>query len=122
MILVGNKVDLETSRVISTEEGMDLAKKLGVYYMETSAKTNENIDDVFEWIALQIININIEEVKDTLFDKEIEEGSKFIISSPQLKLLNQYFTKQLDYCIGKADTTKIVKYLDILKAIEKKKL
>ncbi|MFX1569125.1 MAG: GTP-binding protein [Promethearchaeota archaeon] len=122
LILVGNKVDLDTSRVVSTEEGMELAKELGVYYMETSAKTNENIDDVFEWIALQIINTNIEEVKDTIFDKQIEEGSKFIISSPQMKILNQYFTKQLDYCIGKSDSKEILRYLDILNVIEKNKL
>ncbi len=122
LILVGNKVDLTTSRVISTEEGMELAKELNIYYMETSAKTNQNIEDVFEWIALQIINLNIEEIEDTLFEKQIEEGSKFIISSPQLKILNQYFIKQLDYCIGKSDTKEIIKCLDLLKAIEKKKL
>ncbi len=122
LILVGNKVDLSTSRDVSTEEGIELAKELGIYYIETSAKTNENVDDVFEWIALQIINMNIEEIKDTLFDKQIKEGSKFIISSPQLKILNQYFTKQFDFCIGKSDTKDIIKYLDILKAIEKNKL
>ena len=122
LILVGNKVDLDTSRDVSAEEGIELAKELGIYYMETSAKTNENVDDVFEWIALRIINKNIEEVKDTLFDKQIKEGSKFVISSPQLKILNQYFTKQLDFCIGKSDTKEIIKYLDILKAIEKNKL
>ncbi|MFW9987491.1 MAG: Rab family GTPase [Candidatus Odinarchaeota archaeon] len=122
LILVGNKVDLNTSRVVSTEEGMKLAKDLGIYYMETSAKTNENIDDVFEWTALQIINTNIEELKNTFFDEQIEEGAKFIISSPQLKILNQYFTKQLDFCIGKSDTAEIVKYLDLLKSIEKLKL
>ena len=122
LILIGNKVDLNTSRIISTEQALELAKELGIYYMETSAKTNANIDDVFEWIALQIINLNIEEIKDTLFDKQIEEGSKFVISSPQLKILNQYFTKQLDFCIGKSDTKDIIKYLDILKAIEKNKL
>ncbi|MFX1346604.1 MAG: GTP-binding protein [Promethearchaeota archaeon] len=122
LILVGNKVDLENSREITTEEGLELAKDLGIFYMETSAKTNENIDDVFEWIALQIINTKIEEVKDTLLDKQIEEGNNFIISSPQLKILNQYFTKQLDYCIGKSDTKEIIKYLDILKTIQKNKL
>ena len=122
LILVGNKVDLNTSRIISTEQALELAQELGIYYMETSAKTNENIDDVFEWIALQIINLNIEEVKDTLFDKQIEEGSKFVISSPQLTILNQYFAKQLDFCIGKSDTKEIIKYLDILKAIGKNKL
>ncbi|MFX1277787.1 MAG: Rab family GTPase [Promethearchaeota archaeon] len=122
LILVGNKVDLTETREISTEEGMELAKSLGVYYMETSAKTNENIDDVFEWVALQIINMKVEEVKDTILDKQIEEGTKFIISSRQLKTLNQYFSKQLDYCIGKSDTNEIIKYLDLLNAIQKNQI
>ncbi len=122
LILVGNKVDLSDMREISAQEGVDLAKELEVYYMETSAKTNENIESIFEWIALQIINTNIEEVKDSLFDKQIEEGSKFIISSPQLKFINKYFTKQLDFCIGKSDTKEIIRYLDTLKAIQKNKL
>jgi Ras-related protein Rab-6A len=122
MILIGNKVDLDKSRTVTTEEGIELATELGIYYLETSAKTDENIKDVFEWIALQIINRNIDNVKDTLFDKQIEEGLKYIISSPQLNILNNYFSKQLDYCIGKSDAKEIVKYLDILKAIEKNKL
>ena len=122
LILVGNKVDLNDERQVSIEEGMNLAKELGVYYMETSAKTNENIGELFEWVALQIINTNIEEVKDSIFDKQIEEGSQFIISSPQLKLFNNYFTKQLDFCIGKSDTKDMIKYLDILKAIQKNKI
>lgn len=122
LILVGNKSDLEDEREISTQEGMNLAKELGIYYMETSAKTNENIEEAFEWIALQVINTNIEEVKDSELDKQIKEGSKFIVSSPQMKLLNTYFTKQLDFCIGKSDTNDIVKFLDLLNAIQKNKL
>ncbi len=122
LVIAGNKIDLEDSRVVSKDEGMELAKELGIYYMETSAKTNENIHDVFEWIALQIINKNIETLKDTLLDKRVEDSSKYIISGPELKLLNHHFTKQLDYCIGTSDTKEIVKYLDILKIIEKNKL
>jgi len=122
LILVGNKVDLKTTRIISIDEGKQLAKDLGIYYMETSAKTNENVEDLFEWIALQIINQKIEDAKDSIFDKQLEEGSKYIISSPQLNILSKYFSKQLDYCIGKSDATDIMKYLDILKAIEKNKL
>ena len=120
LVLVGNKIDLEDSRIVSKEEGINLAKELGIYYLETSAKTNENIDDVFEWIALQIINRNIEILKDTILDKQ--ESSKYVISGPQLKLLNQHFIKQLDYCIGTSDTKEIIKLLDILKTIEKSKL
>ena len=39
-MLVGTKSDLEPERQIETEEAQDLAKKLGIPYMEVSAKTN----------------------------------------------------------------------------------
>ncbi|KER33195.1 hypothetical protein T265_12657, partial [Opisthorchis viverrini] len=40
IFLVGNKVDLEEERVITTEEGIELAKKEGIFFLETSAKSN----------------------------------------------------------------------------------
>jgi len=55
LILVGNKIDLEDSRVVSTAEGEELAKKLNLGYVETSAKTGENIEDAFRMLALQIV-------------------------------------------------------------------
>ena len=39
ILLVGNKADLEESRVISYDEGFQFAKKVGISYIETSAKT-----------------------------------------------------------------------------------
>ncbi|MFX1388802.1 MAG: Rab family GTPase [Promethearchaeota archaeon] len=55
LILVGNKIDLSESRVITSEEGQELAKKLNLSYIETSAKTGENINDAFKMLALQMI-------------------------------------------------------------------
>jgi len=55
LILVGNKIDLEDQRQVSHEEGEELAKKLSLPYIETSAKTGENINDAFRMLALQLI-------------------------------------------------------------------
>jgi len=55
LILVGNKVDLVEERQVSTEEGKALADELGLSYIETSAKTGENINDAFNMLALQMI-------------------------------------------------------------------
>ncbi|MFX1257169.1 MAG: Rab family GTPase [Promethearchaeota archaeon] len=49
MILLGNKIDLE--RQVDMEEAVDLAKRLGCEYLETSAKTGENVNIAFEKIA-----------------------------------------------------------------------
>jgi small GTP-binding protein len=122
LILVGNKVDLNETRAVSAEEGLDLAKELNIYYMETSVKTNENIDEVFEWIALQIINQNVEKARISIGEKSIKDNTKYVISATQVKLFNDYFTKQLDFCIGKSDTENIFKFLDTLKLVEKNKL
>ena len=39
IILVGNKKDLETERVVKEEEGRAMAEKWGCLFIETSAKT-----------------------------------------------------------------------------------
>ncbi|KAH3859158.1 circularly permutated Ras protein 1-like [Dreissena polymorpha] len=47
-VLVGNKIDLDTERQVTTQEGQDLAARLGVAFIETSAKTGQNITSAFE--------------------------------------------------------------------------
>ena len=48
LILVGNKSDLEERREVQYEEGEKLAKDYGfVHFIETSAKTGENIKNLF---------------------------------------------------------------------------
>eukprot|EP01080_Neovahlkampfia_damariscottae_P009007 gene9007-1106_t len=46
-ILVGNKIDLEEEREISTETAKRLGNSLGMHYVETSVLKNSNIDEVF---------------------------------------------------------------------------
>lgn len=45
-MLIGNKCDLESSRQVTSEEGEAVAAKHGLHFLETSAKTAENVDEV----------------------------------------------------------------------------
>ncbi|KAJ3441140.1 ras and ef-hand domain-containing protein [Anaeramoeba flamelloides] len=47
ILLMGNKIDLEEERVVSTEEGENLAAQHNVPFFETSAKTGENVEKCF---------------------------------------------------------------------------
>ena len=53
IILVGNKVDAEVRQVTSLE-AEQYARKLGVQYIETSAKTGENVQKLFEEMTREI--------------------------------------------------------------------
>lgn len=43
---LGNKSDLEAKRKVSREEGEAFAKEHGMVFMETSAKTAANVEEV----------------------------------------------------------------------------
>jgi small GTP-binding protein len=48
MVLVGNKIDLEDQRVISKEQGENLAKEKNMMFFETSALNGEGIQIAFQ--------------------------------------------------------------------------
>jgi len=47
IIVVGNKCDLNELREVSTEEGKELARCLGADFIEASAKTRINVEQIF---------------------------------------------------------------------------
>ena len=47
LVLVGNKCDLESSRQVNYDEGMQLANNYKMLFYETSAKTGLNINEIF---------------------------------------------------------------------------
>jgi len=47
IVVVGNKADLEDQREVTEKEAKDLVKTFGTIYLETSAKTRKNVDEVF---------------------------------------------------------------------------
>jgi len=56
-VLVGNKVDLSSERVVSESEGAELAKEWKCGFFETSAKENQNLEAIFQSMlsAIQLI-------------------------------------------------------------------
>jgi small GTP-binding protein len=75
IVIVGNKVDLSTQRVISTAEGEELAKSLsetGISYIETSALSGENVINGFELIAYHYIIKTKKKEKDVIREDLVE--------------------------------------------------
>lgn len=52
--LAGNKVDLEASRVVEREAVRAYAEQMGVLFMETSAKSGQNVQELFREIAVRL--------------------------------------------------------------------
>ena len=54
LILVGNKVDRITSREVPQEEAQKFARKYAMPYIETSVKTGQNIEHLFEQVVQMV--------------------------------------------------------------------
>ena len=61
LLIVGNKSDLINQRHISLKEINAFTRIFNVYYMETSAKTGEGVDDCFYTLACLILGLELPE-------------------------------------------------------------
>ena len=91
MILCGNKTDLQ--RDVQKNEGEELAKKEGLLFFECSAKTNENIKNMFYSAISVLPNFGVydESERENLIKELLEEngGDDFQEGGANQDLVNQ---------------------------------
>ena len=54
IVLVGNKSDLHNDRCVSIEDGRKLAREMKAVFLETSAKENQNVSDIFTSVVKEM--------------------------------------------------------------------
>ena len=67
VILVGNKIDNNDNRKVTTEEGQKIANEYKLPFYETSAKTGDNINKAFNDLITRVVDV---------FGKYEEKGQK----------------------------------------------
>ena len=55
-LLVGNKSDLTTKKVVDTAVAKEFSEQLGIPFLETSAKNSTNVESAFMTMAAEIKN------------------------------------------------------------------
>mmetsp|Transcript_12278 Transcript_12278/g.8929 ORF Transcript_12278/g.8929 Transcript_12278/m.8929 type:complete len:134 (+) Transcript_12278:281-682(+) len=76
-VLVGNKADLLDKKVIDQAQGYNLAQEFNMTFFETSAKSGQNVNEVFNTIAKQI--------KEKLAKNQISNGPSKAISGATME-------------------------------------
>eukprot|EP00029_Vermamoeba_vermiformis_P010704 TRINITY_DN5695_c0_g1_i1.p1 TRINITY_DN5695_c0_g1~~TRINITY_DN5695_c0_g1_i1.p1 ORF type:complete len:955 (-),score=344.55 TRINITY_DN5695_c0_g1_i1:76-2700(-) len=74
-VVVGNKVDLNEQRIVSTERGQELANKLGLPFIETSAKTGENVSEAFRLAVQEAVKLQGRTAEDSMDFKVVVMGN-----------------------------------------------
>ena len=90
ILLIGNKSDLSDKREISEEEARTKAEQYNIAFLETSAKSGDNVDKAFTQLIEQVYNANMSMLQSNI---EIEENN-----GDGVNLVNKDDTKKKGCC------------------------
>lgn len=88
-ILVGNKCDLEDKRKVTFEQGKEFADTFGMKFIETSAKTSQNVEESFKTMTKEIIDIMVEKEKKIVKEKVKDENKVTLSNKPGQSINNK---------------------------------
>jgi len=57
MVIIGNKSDLNNDRTVKTQDAEDFCNSVNCPYLETSAKTGQNVVESFHEVVRQIVKL-----------------------------------------------------------------
>ena len=88
IVLVGNKIDEEVNqpRVVSKQEAKQFALRFGMDYIETSAKTGQNLDELLPFLASRVYwKLRVKDIVPEKGWQGVTEGE---LLKPQLRSLS----------------------------------
>jgi len=95
LILIGNKCDLESERAVSYNEGDSFASKNGLFFLEVSAKSGDNVQEAFQ----KMIEMIHEKIKSGVIATDHKDQRNFVVagfrSTPK-----EFQEKKKDYGCG----------------------
>ena len=84
-ILVGNKCDLTEERQVPKIKGQQLADSFGIPFIETSAKSNENIEKLFEDSTKAFIDMEMKSGNVGIIQKNEPSEAQINLSAKKIK-------------------------------------
>jgi len=80
-LIVGNKCDLESERVVKFEDGKQMAESFGIPFIETSAKSSTNVINAFMEMSITIKkDFGINDITNKNPNKQLLESEKISYS------------------------------------------
>jgi hypothetical protein len=125
IIVIGNKSDLEDQRVISYQEGVQMASDISekgypnISYIETSALTGDNVKDAFRLISYHYIKKSKEMEEKRLEQDILDEIDQLLPKNRPLKI--SFVSKSQFWSPGLQILNSVLGEVEIKKHVKKKK-
>eukprot|EP00271_Cylindrocystis_brebissonii_P011228 TRINITY_DN281_c0_g1_i1.p1 TRINITY_DN281_c0_g1~~TRINITY_DN281_c0_g1_i1.p1 ORF type:complete len:226 (-),score=40.33 TRINITY_DN281_c0_g1_i1:1029-1706(-) len=85
LMLVGNKADLANARDVATDDGKRLSQENGMFFIETSARDGENVDQAFMLVLQEIYKAVARKVKVDDSGVTVGAGRQVLVIDPRLQ-------------------------------------